>query len=222
MNEIAEHAGWLGQAAFRVRNRWLLTMLVSTAVITAFMAGYFILLRYPQFPVKVMPLTAVDGLVSFQPWAIVPYVTIWLYFSLVPLLLYTRQELQAYLSSVTLVGTIGFAAFLFWPTSVPAPDIDWNLYPSVAFLKSIDATGNACPSLHVAYAVVTGLWLGYLLKEMRAPWSLSALNVAWCLLIVYSALATKQHVSLDMFAGAALGLAVMLPHLYWLGRPQRR
>jgi membrane-associated phospholipid phosphatase len=36
---------------------------------------------------------------------------------------------------------------------------------------------------------------------------LRLLNGAWCAAILYSTLATKQHVAVDLFAGAALGLA---------------
>jgi membrane-associated phospholipid phosphatase len=42
------------------------------------------------------------------------------------------------------------------------------------------------------------------------------LNGLWCLAIIYSTLATKQHVALDAAAGAVLGLVVAVPHLYLL------
>lgn len=208
--------GWRQLAATRIRNHWLLGLVATTTVMAAFMTGYFLLLRHPQFPVTVMPLTGLDSLIGFQPWAILPYATLWLYVSLVPMLIDSRRELLPYLRAITLVGAVGYAAFLFWPTAVPAPDIDWTRHPSVAFLKSIDASGNACPSLHAAYAVLTGLWLDRLLGLMRAPSVLHAFNAGWCLLIVYSALATKQHVALDVEAGVALGLVVAMPNLYLL------
>src|SRR5206468_1754507 len=46
----------------------------------------------------------------------------------------------------------GLIIFYFWPTVVPAANIDWAAYPEVDFLKSMDASGNACLSLHVATA----------------------------------------------------------------------
>jgi membrane-associated phospholipid phosphatase len=182
------------------------------------MVGYFSLLRHPQFPVTLVPMTYIDRVIGFQPWSIVPYATLWPYIALVPMLLHLRREMAPYLSAVTLLSLAGFTCFFFWPTAVPQQDIDWTQYPSIAFLKSVDASGNACPCLHVAFAVLTGLWLEWLLKQMGAPRVLRVLNACWCGLIAYSTLATKQHVAVDLAAGALLGLGVTALHLYVLPR----
>ena len=184
-----------------------------SVAITVFMVGYFILLRHPLFPVTLIPLTAPDRLIGFQPWSLIPYASLWLYISCAPMLLSGRRQYWFYASSVVSLATLGFICFLFWPTAVPPADVDWSRYPYVVFLKSVDATGNACPSLHVAYAVLTALWLQRLLGEIGAPaWS-RWLNWLWCLAIAYSTLATKQHVALDLAGGALLGAAVTWPHL---------
>jgi len=77
----------------------------------------------------------------------------------------------------------------------------------------------APPPLHVATAVFSGIWLHHLLRRFAAPlWILSA-NGAWCIGIVYSTLATRQHVALDVLAGLALGvLAAMFSLRYCLRR----
>jgi membrane-associated phospholipid phosphatase len=98
---------------------------------------------------------------------------------------------------------------------VPDADVDWSRHPSVAFLKSVDAAGNACPSMHVAFAVLSALWMQRLLSRMGAPRALQAVNGLWCLTILYSTLAIKQHVALDLYAGALLGAAIALPYLYF-------
>ncbi len=218
MSELGDTVGWLQQGAFRIKRYWLAKMLGTTGCIAGFMFLYFLLLRHPLFSVTVMPLTGLDRLIGFQSWSIVPYASLWLYISLVPMLLLTRRELTPYLSAVTILSLTGFAIFFFWPTVVPNPDIDWARHPSVAFLKSVDASGNACPSLHVAFAVLTGLWLHCMLGQMRTPGIVRALNGAWCAVIVYSTLAIKQHVALDAEAGAALGLFIAGLHLYVLPR----
>jgi hypothetical protein len=196
----------------RFRDRWWLKNLGYSAYLTAFMTVYFVLLRHPLFPVHSMPLTALDRAVGFAPWSLVLYGSLWFYISLVPSLLHAWAEMRMYLIQVTLLSFVGFAIFLFWPTAIPAADIakdiDWSAHPSVAFLKSVDASGNACPSLHVAFAVLTAVWLYRLLRFVGAsPW-LQLLNLAWCIGIVYSTLATKQHVAWDVYAGAPLGLAI--------------
>jgi membrane-associated phospholipid phosphatase len=44
----------------------------------------------------------------------------------------------------------------------------------------------------------------------------SAFNWLWCLGILYSTVAIRQHVALDVLAGAGLGAAVAVVHLRWL------
>lgn len=221
MTEHGQHTGWWQQIVARFRAHWLLKMLGTTLSITAFMCVYFWLLRHPAYPVHIMPLTSVDRMIGFQSWSLLPYATLWLYISLVPALLHlNRREMAPYLSAVASLSLIGFGIFYFWPTAVPKPDVDWALYPSIEFLKSMDTSGNACPSLHVAFAVLTALWLQRLLKQMHAPLPVHMLNLGWCSLIAWSTLATKQHVMLDLEAGAALGLAVAIVHLHVLPRFQ--
>ncbi|HET6655847.1 MAG TPA: phosphatase PAP2 family protein [Gammaproteobacteria bacterium] len=209
---------WRQQATARIRSHWSVKAFGTVAYMAAFMTAYFALLRHPQFPVTVVPLQPLDRLVAFEPWALLPYASLWLYIALVPALLDLRREMAPYLSAVTLLCLLGCAAFLFWPTAVPRFAIDWSAYPPVAFLKAADDAGNACPSLHVAFAVLTALWLGWLLRRIGAPAVLHVLNIAWCLLIAWSALATRQHVAMDLEVGALLGGAIALLHLrFWPG-----
>ncbi|HET7369626.1 MAG TPA: phosphatase PAP2 family protein, partial [Gammaproteobacteria bacterium] len=212
MSEQAQ-SGWRREAVARFRSHWLLKGVGITAYITAFMWVYFTLLRHPQFPVTIMPLQSLDRWIGFAPWALIPYASLWFYIALVPSLLWLRDEMAPYVSAVTLVCLAGCTIFLFWPTAVPPFDIDWAAHPSVAFLKAADAAGNACPSLHVAFAVLTALWLASLLRRMRAPVLLHVLNAGWCLLIVWSTMALRQHVALDVEAGAVLGGAIAAVHL---------
>jgi membrane-associated phospholipid phosphatase len=207
---VLSHSGGLREAWGRFRYRWWLKALGITAYITGFMFLYFTLLRHPLFPVIVMPLTGLDRLIGFAPWSLGLYVTLWVYIALVPSLLWSWSEMREYLLQVTVLAFLGLSLFLFLPTAVPATLIDWSTHPSVAFLKTIDAAGNACPSLHVAYAVLTAIWLQRLCRHLSAPAWVRMLNWLWCLGILYSTLATKQHVALDLYAGAVLGAALTL------------
>ena len=84
---------------------------------------------------------------------------------------------------------------------------------AIAFLKSRDLALNACPSMHVAFAVFSAPWLARALREMHAARWLHVLNVAWCLAIVWSTIATRQHVFIDVVCGALLGGAIAALHL---------
>ena len=91
-----------------------------------------------------------------------------------------------------------------------------RLHPAFGFLKSVDASGNACPSLHVAFAVFTAIWLNRLLRQMGAGKVVRAFNWLWCLGILYSTVAIRQHVVLDVLAGAGLGAVVAAVHLRFM------
>lgn len=63
----------------------------------------------------------------------------------------------------------------------------------------------ACPSLHVAAAVFTAIWVERLLRIVGVPPTLRVLNLIWLRAIAHSTVAIRQHVVLDAVAGAALG-----------------
>ncbi|MGH7331033.1 MAG: phosphatase PAP2 family protein, partial [Polyangiaceae bacterium] len=105
------------------------------------------------------------------------------------------------------MAVVALSIFLFWPTSIPATTgIDWASHPGFATLKRLDKSQNACPSLHVAFAVFSGVWLDRVLRAMRARAWVRVASAAWCVGIVYSTIATRQHVAVDVAAGTALGL----------------
>lgn len=178
----------------------------TTVFITLFFNAYFYLLKNPAYPITVMPFTWFDGLIAVQPLALPVYVSMWVYVSLPPALLATRRELWFYAIAIAATCLAGLLVFYFWPTAVPAADVDWTQFPELGFLKNIDASGNACPSLHVATAVFSGVWLHHLLRRFGGPLWILSVNWAWCIGIVYSTMATRQHVAIDVLGGLALGL----------------
>ncbi len=191
-------------------------MLGTTFGMTAFFVAYFWVLRHPLHPPAIVPLTAVDRLIGFWPQTLPLYFSLWLYVSLTPALLINRRELMSCGVAAVGLSVIGLGIFLFWPTTVPRFDVDWSRHPSLAFLKSVDASGNVCPSLHVAFAVFTAAWLEHLLRQMSTGRLVRALNWLWCLGILFSTIAIRQHVALDVLAGAALGATAALVPLRWL------
>jgi len=169
-----------------------------------FFVAYFALLRSPQFPVTPMPVTALDRWLPFQPAALPLYASLWLYVSLPPAFILERRRLVAYGWAIASLCAAGLLIFLVWPTATPAALVDWDRHPAFAMLKGLDTNGNACPSLHVATAAFSACWLHRLLREMGAGRAVLAGNALWCAAIVYSTLATKQHVLVDVVGGLAL------------------
>ena len=189
----------------RLAAHWRLKLVGVRAFAGIFFAGYFLLLKYPAFAVTEMPLTALDRLVPLQPGALLAYVSLWIYVPLVPGLMVETREILGFYRTAGLLCLVGFGIFFFWPTAVPSLGQDWSGHPAFARLKATDDTGNACPSLHVAFAVFCA---GLLHRQFRKFPGTNLLRVAswlWCAGIAYSTLATRQHVAIDVLAGTILG-----------------
>jgi membrane-associated phospholipid phosphatase len=189
-----------------LRDFWF-KFLGTGAFISLFFWAYIYLLKNPAFPVLTVPLTVVDRWIGFAPMALVPYLSLWLYCSLPVMLMPARNRLLNFSFWVGVMCLLALAIFYWLPNAVPPANIDWAQYPGVAFLKGVDAAGNACPSLHVATAVYSSFWLYWLMQEMRTGWRAQTIQILWGVAIVYSTMATKQHVSLDVLAGTVLGAA---------------
>ena len=206
MTRIDGAAPWYRQATAALAKHGVLKAIGSMLFIGVFFGAYFYVLKNPAYPTTVMPFIFIDRLIGFQPFAMPLYLSLWVYVSLPPALLASRRELYRYGSAMAATCIAGLIIFYLWPTTVPVSLIDWAQHPQMDFLKNIDAAGNACPSLHVATAIFSGIWLHHLLRRFGAPLWILSFNWVWCSGILYSTLATRQHVAVDVLAGLALGM----------------
>ncbi len=209
--------GWQHAVWQRMRCHFWLKLVGISLFMTVFFALYFHTLRHPVRPVQEMPLTALDHAITVQPWALVAYISLWVYVGLAPGLMLRMREVVIYGLWVAALCLVGLSIFYIYPTAVPRPalPVDLALYPAFALLQGVDAAGNACPSLHVATALFTALWVQHLFAGLGVPRWLRACNGLWVLLIIYSTLAIKQHVVLDAVAGAALGAGFAWASIRW-------
>ena len=215
----AQASTWTADIWLRVRRHFLLKAVGTTVFTWLFFIGYFHLLRNPSFPVEVMPLTPLDRLLPFQPYLLGPYLSLWVYVGIAPGLQLTFRELVVYGLWIGGLCITGLGIFYFWPTQIPPLAIDASGYPGFTMLQGVDAAGNACPSMHVAIAIFTAVWVDHIFRTTGTPALLRLVNALWFAAIAYSTLAVKQHVVLDALAGAVLGLAFAFPSLRW--RPGR-
>ena len=202
--------------------KWLLAKsVISTVSIPLFFLVYFWVLHHPWYQVTTMPLTALDRWIAFRPEAAVLYASLWLYISIVPALIVDFRDFISYWIAAVILSAIGITIFVLWPTNIFWPDEYWSSHPMVSFFKSLDAPGNACPSLHVAFSIFTAIWLTRLLRQMQRGRLLHFLNWAWCVGIVYSTIAIRQHVAIDVATGALLGAAMGWAQMHLLKKAQQ-
>lgn len=199
---------WYAELGRRFATLWVVKMIGTTVGIAGFFVLYFWVMHNPPAEPTVMPLTALDRWVGLSNDAMVLYGSLWFYISLAPAFAKDKAELRACARDAAVMAGMGLAVFWLFPTTVPAFAVDWAQYPSLMFLKNADAGGNAFPSLHVAFAVFAAMLLERQLREVRAPAWLRVFNVLWALGIVYSTLATRQHVLLDVIGGTLLAAVV--------------
>ena len=195
-------------------------MLSTAGGIAVFFYAYFWAMRHPLTAVTVMPVTWLDELVGFQPLSFPLYAFLWVYISLGTALAKDLRELASFGVASLGMSAVGLAIFMLLPTRAPDFAIDWSLYPSMQFLKSVDVSGNAFPSLHAAFCVFTAVVLHAQLTAIGAARWLRAGNLLLSAGILYSTMATRQHVALDVVAGAMLGGAASLAYAGAL--PRRR
>ncbi len=203
--------GWNGLAARALHLFWFKCF--GTAGFTAlFFAAYLYLLKHPAYPVLTVPSTAADRLVAFEPSVLPLYLSLWIYVSIPPMLMDSRGEIARYGIWIGLMCLAGLSIFYFWPNAVPPLHLDWSRDPGIAFLKHADAAGNACPSMHVATAVFSALWLHFRMPLLGLRHWSRGMNLLWGTGIVYSTMATKQHMAVDVLAGALLAAT-----FFWIG-----
>jgi hypothetical protein len=215
----APPGGALRRVLASIRPLFWLKAVGTTVFMALFFAGYFHLLRQPAQPPIEMPLTALDHWIEFQPWALWPYVSLWFYVALPPSLLTTFRSLLAYGVWVGALCLAGLACFYLWPTAVPPRELPGGGAAAFDLLRGVDAAGNACPSLHVAAATFSAFWLHRLLRALALPAWWAAVNVLWYALIVWSTLATRQHVWWDVLGGLALALLFTPASRRWIEMP---
>ena len=137
LNENSQQTPWHRQVTAVIPMHLHLKSIGTMLFISLFFGAYFYLLKTPAYPTTVMPVIWLDRLVGFQPLTLSIYLSLWVYVSLPPALLATRRELYGYGLAMTGTCLAGLIVFYFWPTAVPAANIDWARYPDVEFLKSM-------------------------------------------------------------------------------------
>lgn len=189
--------------------------LILAALLTLWVSvPYYLLQHCVFFPVRVLEPWAIERAIPFAQVMAWPYLSLFLFLALAPLAVTTTPEMRRFAVDIAVIALVSHLVFLFWPTSVARQDEAATDY-AYRLVVSASNTLNAFPSLHASLAVYAALWCGSLRGARRGAF-LGALAIwLWVLVILYATLAARQHVLMDLLAGAALAAFVFAVSGRW-------
>src|SRR5258707_186190 len=107
--------------ADRLTTQWRLKLLMLIALTVCFCGPYVFFAHRAFFPVRDLPLTAVDRLAGFDPRWVWVYQSVYLLTATLPWLATTRAELKTYLIGFSLLTAVCFLVYVFYPIRIPRP-----------------------------------------------------------------------------------------------------
>jgi membrane-associated phospholipid phosphatase len=138
-----------------------------------------------------------DQQIPFLPW------TIWFYISQYLILpfsfIWVQEEENFSHMYYSMLAAIFFSCsiFFFYPTRILRPEtLDSSIVDTVRWLLyKVDAPTNCFPSLHVAFACLSSIYV------MREHKFIGVISWIWSILIIISTMTLKQHYVIDVIGG---------------------
>jgi hypothetical protein len=181
--------------------------LVLSALLTLWISvPYYSNQRWPFFSASVMEASAIEHAIPFVQGTAWLYLSLFLLLALLVIAMSTPCDMSRFALDVAFIGLVSNLIFLFCPTSVsrppgPATDLAYRL------VIQVDSPRNACPSLHASLGIYSALWCNRLLAGCCASlWRVALWT--WTLAILSATLTSRQHVLVDLLAGAFLAALV--------------
>lgn len=175
--------------------------------------GYSFFSHYNAERFFELGLPFINPLLAIDQWIPLVPISVWVYYSYIPslilfmLLLPTRAGFREFAALYGLGTAFAFVSFLLLPVAIVLPPLTCNSISCdmINQLRQLDAPVNLMPSLHAFHGTLMGLFsvrffYGY---RKHGFW-------LWSSAIVISALLTKQHAAMDIFAGVSLAVALFL------------
>jgi hypothetical protein len=182
---------------------------------------YYLTNHYPLFEPRLLPMTWLDQNTPFVPASVLIYISEYIYFAFVYILLRDSDNLNKYLYSFFSLQLLSCTIFVFYPTiyprelfPVPADTPPW-LASIWTWLRTQDAATNCLPSLHVSSVYLSSF--AFLSENRRREFKIFFI---WSTLIALSTLTTKQHYVADLVSG--LTLAALFYHWFHTVQSYRR
>lgn len=149
--------------------------------------------------------TSLDRAIPLVPWTAAIYWGCYLFWAANYVLSVSvgQEEGMRFLKAHFLGESIGFACFVFLPTTMVRPEIleqdfSWQL---LQLIYRLDTPDNLLPSIHCFASWLC--WIGVRGKTTIPQWyQRTSLGIA--VLVCISVLTVKQHILVDVFAGILL------------------
>lgn len=148
----------------------------------------------------VLPELELDRFIGFHPAGV------WLYlsffgFQALGFLLIPADRRLALVKCFTTCACVAFVVFLLYPTTLVQPPFsDAAMDLGLRLVRFVDTPGNCLPSLHAALSAVSAAAI-----SANRKGRIRLLAWTWAVGICWSAIATRQHLSIDIAAGWLLG-----------------
>lgn len=189
------------------------------------LAPYFILQRVELVEVLWLEESKWDRMIPRCPEAIYIYVSYFLQVVLAGVLV-DSQRFVRFIYTVGWVTLVSHMVFLFFPSGINRGDWgteNMDLPALYRWVVAVDAPRNCLPSLHCSLSVISalavlasqGLWFtrgGA--KGWAGRLTLKVFFLVWTLLVLWSTIALRQHLLVDVITGTALGIVGWLVVLW--------
>ena len=202
-------------ASYWISKRGLLMlwrrMLAGFVIGGATFAGYLLLQRVSiREPIMLEPWPLANSSNS----AAAGYLYLSFYFLiLIPGFLPSERQFRRFLIALALTGFVSLVVFLLIPSGVKRePEFQAGASRVYLSLIDVDLPRNAFPSLHASVTTLAAIISGIVLRD----WFIRLLFWSWAGGVLWSTMATRQHVLLDVVTGALLACISWIAAGRWL------
>ncbi|MFQ9515984.1 MAG: phosphatase PAP2 family protein [Eubacterium sp.] len=191
---------------------------------------WFLILEY-NFPADYPGLhiihCALDDMIPFCEFFVIPYLLWFLYIPAVFLFLFYHSKNEFYrICAYEFTGmTICLLIYTLFPNGLELRLTDINrsniLIDIVQFLYNSDTPTNVCPSIHVFATISAHVCLikSPHMKELKSRQKIKRFSLILTVLICLSTMFLKQHSVIDVICGALLSIGLyFVVFQWWFGK----
>ncbi|MHC1685478.1 MAG: phosphatase PAP2 family protein [Clostridiaceae bacterium] len=180
-------------------------------------SSFYPIINQHRESVKVLN-SFVDVGINFNQYFIIPYISWYVYvFGFIVMLgLFDGEEYYKLILALVVTMLLSFIFFIFFPTTVPRPEVLSSdpFSRLVLIIYSADKPYNCLPSAHVSYSMIIAT---YVAKSKCFSNKVKFISSITCIMIVLSTLYVKQHYFLDAVTGVLITYFVVaiIEMLWW-------